>query len=197
VPVKKRTIAPTGTISKLAGVTESIQAPFALYYIQRIRYSSIDPDQARKIQDFEMRGFNCIPDPRVPNTVVVEIPTINSLVEEIANAGWDTSILEDASMVSINDQLGVQDLYQTYWADNAVSYTVNFDPDLYNYDAIGDALYRRIGALKGSTLFPERGFELPPYERQGKEKILALRGSQAVYGDGVDESCATGACPVR
>jgi ribonucleoside-triphosphate reductase len=144
-----------------------------------------------------MRGFNCIPDPRVPNTVVVEIPTINSLVEEIANAGWDTSILEDASMVSIEDQLKVQDMYQTLWSDNAVSYTVNFDPAVYDTSAISDALYARIGSLKGSTLFPERGFELPPYERQGKEKILALRGSQAVYGDGVDESCATGACPVR
>lgn len=198
VPVKKRAIAPTGTISKLAGVTESIQAPFALYYIQRIRYSSIDPDQAQKIQEFEMMGYNCIPDPRVPNTVVVEIPTENALVEELKALGLDPDvILEDASMVSIKDQLGVQDMYQTLWADNAISYTVNFDPKLNDYDAIGDALYARIGSLKGSTLFPERGFELPPYERYPKEKILALRGSQAVLGDGVDESCASGACPVR
>jgi ribonucleoside-triphosphate reductase len=103
-------------------------------------------------------------------------------------------------MVTISDQLGVQDMYQTYWSDNAVSYTVNFDPNLHDYDAIADALYRRIGSLKGSTLFPERGFELPPYERVGKEKILAQIGSQAVeaaQGDGVDESCASGACPVR
>lgn len=200
VPVKMRTVAPTGTISKLAGVTESIQAPFALYYIQRIRYSSIDPEQAKKIQDFEMRGYRVIPDPQVANTVVVEIPTINSLVDEVVTMGYDPSFLEDASMVTISDQLGVQDMYQTYWSDNAVSYTVNFDPNLYDYDAIADALYRRIGSLKGSTLFPERGFELPPYERVGKEKILAQIGSQAIeaaQGDGVDESCASGACPVR
>jgi ribonucleoside-triphosphate reductase len=200
VPVKMRTIAPTGTISKLAGVTESIQAPFALYYIQRIRYSSIDPDQIKKIQEFEMRGYRIVPDPRIENTVVVEIPTINNLVDEVIKMGYDPSFLEDASMVSIDDQLGVQDMYQTYWSDNAVSYTVNFDPKLYDYDGIADALYRRIGSLKGSTLFPERGFELPPYERVGKEKILAQIGSQAIeaaQGDGVDESCASGACPVK
>jgi adenosylcobalamin-dependent ribonucleoside-triphosphate reductase len=198
VPVKKRTIAPTGTISKLAGVTESIQAPFALYYIQRIRYSSIDPDQMKKIQDFEMKGYNVIPDPQVANTVIVEIPTINHLVTELEALGFNPdSYLQDASMVSINDQLGVQDMYQTLWADNAVSYTVNFDPHTNNIAVIEEALYKRIGSLKGTTLFPERGFELPPYSRVGKEKILALRGSQAVYGDGVDESCATGACPVR
>lgn len=198
VPVKKRTIAPTGTISKLAGVTESIQAPFALYYIQRIRYSMIDPAQKAKLDEFRSMGYKVIKDPQVANTEIVEIPTVNHMVQELEALGYDPdSYLEDASMVSLDDQLGVQDMYQTLWADNAVSYTVNFDPDLYDADAIGDALYRRIGALKGSTLFPERGFELPPYERQGKEKILALRGSQAVYGDGVDESCASGACPVR
>jgi ribonucleoside-triphosphate reductase len=107
-------------------------------------------------------------------------------------------ILEDASMVSINDQLGVQDMYQALWADNAVSYTVNFDPHVNNIAVISKALYHHIGSLKGTTLFPERGFELPPYSRVGKEKILALRASQAVVaGDGVDESCASGACPIR
>lgn len=198
VPVKKRTIAPTGTISKLAGVTESIQAPFALYYIQRIRYSTVDPDQAKRIREFEIDGYNVIPDPQVPNTMIVEIPTINDLVREAEAMGYDPdSYLEDASMVSLSDQLAVQDMYQTLWADNAVSYTVNFDPHTNNIVAIEAALYKRIGSLKGTTLFPERGFELPPYQRVGKQKILALRGSQGVFGDGVDESCASGACPVR
>lgn len=196
VPVKKRTIAPTGTISKLAGVTESNQAPFALYYIQRIRYSSIDPSQAMRLAEFAADGYKLVDDPQVPNTVIVEIPTINSLVDEITAMGYDPSFLEDASMVSIEDQLGVQDMYQTLWADNAVSYTVNFDPSRYGVHDIANALYHSIGSLKGTTLFPERGFELPPYERMGKEKILALRGSQAV-GDGVDENCASGACPIR
>lgn len=196
VPVKKRCIAPTGTISKLAGVTESVQAPFALYYIQRIRYSDIDPSQKEKLEEFRMQGYNVIPDPRVSNTMIVEIPTINQIVNEARVL----DILEDASMVSIEDQLGVQDMYQTLWADNAVSYTVNFDPYQYDTTDISEALYRRLGSLKGSTLFPERGFELPPYSRVGKEKILAQIGSQAVIaatGDGVDESCASGACPVR
>lgn len=197
VPVKTRTIAPTGTISKLAGVTESIQAPFALYYIQRIRYSVIDPDQKLKLDLYRMQGYNVVKDPQVENTEIVEIPTINSLVDEIAGYGYDTSFLEDASMVSIDDQLGVQDMYQTLWTDNAVSYTVNFDPQVYGTSAIAAALYRHIGALKGSTLFPERGYELPPYQRVDREKILALRGSQAVLGDGVNETCASGACPVR
>jgi ribonucleoside-triphosphate reductase len=199
VPVKKRTVAPTGTISKLAGVTESIQAPFALYYIQRIRFSTIDPDQALRLREFELDGYNVVDDPQVPNTRIVEIPTVNGLIKELEDMGLNPDeILEDASMVSINDQLGVQDMYQALWADNAVSYTVNFDPHVNNIAVISKALYHHIGSLKGTTLFPERGFELPPYSRVGKEKILALRASQAVVaGDGVDESCASGACPIR
>ena len=42
-PVKARTIAPTGTIAKLPGVTEGIHPIYAQHFVQRIRYSNDDP----------------------------------------------------------------------------------------------------------------------------------------------------------
>lgn len=195
VPVKSRTVAPTGTIAKLPGRTEGIHPAFARYFIRRIRYSTIDPDQANKIQEFFDQGYNIVTDPNTPNTDVVEIPMVEVLVSELEAMGIDPEILETVDEISITDQLEVQRMYQELWADNAVSYTASFDPNVYGEAVLADIVKPFLGVLKGTTAFPERGFVLPPYERMGKAQFEALRGSQV--GSSVDEDCATGACPVR
>jgi ribonucleoside-triphosphate reductase len=198
VPVKSRTVAPTGTIAKLPGESESIQAIFAKYYIQRIRYSTVDPRQNDKIAEYRHLGYNVVPDTSTPNTMVVEIPVKHQLLEEIERRGIDPSVIEDASQISLGNSLAVQEMYQTLWADNAVSYTINFDPRLVSEDAIAKTLLPYLSTLKGTTMFPERGYELPPMERISEDVYNALRGNLAdFYGDGVAESCLTGACPVR
>lgn len=198
VPVKTRTIAPTGTISKLPGVNgEGIHPVFAKYYIQRIRFSPVDPDQAAQLEDYKIRGFNVLEDPVRSNTMVVEIPMKATLLQRLEDLGRDTDVLEDASEISFGDMLRVQRMYQTYWADNAVSFTVNVNPTATSHTEISRIMRRFLDTLKGSTVFPERGYELAPYERVPREIFEALRGSEAVFGDAVDESCANGACPVR
>jgi adenosylcobalamin-dependent ribonucleoside-triphosphate reductase len=199
VPVKKTCVAPTGSISKLPGVNgEGIHPLFARYYIQRIRFSTVDADQLLQLQKYRNEGYNVLPDPMVPNTMVVEIPMKSSLLEKIEKMGWDESILEDAHEISLEDLLSVQEMYQMYYADNAVSFTVNLNPLAYSPERLGRELQPFLGTLKGSTIFPERGYALAPYERVGKDVWEALRGSQAVVaGDAVDEDCTTGACPVR
>lgn len=196
VPVKSTTVAPTGTIAKLAGRTEGIHPVFAKWFIRRIRYSTVDADQNRKVEEYLSQGYNVVLDPNVPNTMVVEIPTKESLVEELETMGIDPSILEDASEIPFSSFLEVQKMYQTYWADNAVSYTINVRPERYNVPEVMEILRPFLGTLKGTTVFPERGYELAPYERVGEADFVRLRGSQAV-SDSVDDSCQTGACPVR
>ncbi|TMZ61644.1 hypothetical protein EMG21_29840 [Klebsiella pneumoniae] len=92
--------------------------------------------------------------------------------------------------------LEVQALYQKYWANNAVSYTANFDPEKYDVNDIMDAITHVGGRVKGATMFPEQGFVQPPYERITRAEYEAYgNGSVA---DSVDENCATGgACPVK
>ena len=199
VPVKTRTIAPTGTISKLApNTSESIQAIFAKYYIQRIRYSTVDANQAEKIAEYRQMGYNVVPDVATPNTMVVEIPVKHQLVDELEARGIHPSVLEDSSQIDMEHSLAVQEMYQRQWADNAVSYTINFDPKMYSPEKIEKILMPFISTLKGTTMFPERGYDLPPMERISEATYNALRGNLSdFYGDGVDESCSTGACPVR
>lgn len=201
VPVKSRTIAPTGSIAKLPGEPEGIGPVFARYYIQRIRFSEIDPAQAAKIEQYRSEGYNVVTDPATPYTQVVEIPTKNKLVSELEEMGINPFVLEDASEVEFEDHLRVQQMYQIYWADNAVSYTVNVNPNQYSVEEVSRTLRPFLGTLKGTTVFPNKGYELAPLERVPESDFARLRGSERALGvslgDGVDPDCATGACPVR
>lgn len=198
-PVKLTTVAPTGTIAKLAGRSEGIHPVYARFFIRRIRYSTVDPAQSAKIEEYLSQGYRVVPDVATPYTMVVEIPTKEALVEELEKLGIDPRYLEDASEISLENHLRVQEMYQTYWADNAVSYTVNLDTDVVSQGYLAKVLQPFLNTLKGTTIFPEKGYELAPYERIDESRYFALRGSHGAteVSDSVDLDCASGACPVR
>ncbi|MFF9481419.1 ribonucleoside-triphosphate reductase, adenosylcobalamin-dependent [Streptomyces sp. NPDC014733] len=195
VPIKTRVIAPTGTISKLAGASgEGIHAPFADFFVRRIRFSALEPTEAAKIEEYKQAGYHVEPCAYAANTMVVAIPTKDPLVDRV----MDPSYVQHAGMLSIEDMLSVQALYQEFWADQAVSYTVNVDPAKYEPLELAQMLKRWLPHLKGTTVFPEMSFEQPPYERVSKDEYerqvadLGIESSDTSY----DEICASGACPV-
>ncbi|MGW6624257.1 ribonucleoside-triphosphate reductase, adenosylcobalamin-dependent [Nocardia sp. NPDC055002] len=200
IPVKRRTIAPTGTVSKLAGVSEGIHPIFAPYFIRRIRLSRLDPRQVETIAQYEADGFlveDCVYDSS-GNTAVVSIATKDILlqaVEDIYGEERARELVESASDLTINQHLAVQALYQRDWADNAVSYTVNFDPKTATPDDIANAIYNWGQQIKGTTLFPEASMAQSPYEKLTKEEFDAALAK--AVADGVDENCANGSCPIR
>lgn len=198
VPVKKRTMAPTGTIAKGPGVTEGAHPPFAKYFIRRIRFSIVDPEQWETCMDYANRGFLVEPDAVAAETMVVSIPTKDILLDEVA-AIWGSELAEELVQspqeLTLQDMFNVQAMYQDCWADNAVSYTANIDPQKYSVADLTQLLTEYGPELKGSTVFPELSFVQAPYERLTKEEFEAFEVSET--NDSVDENCATGACPVR
>ena len=198
VPVKTRTVAPTGTIAKLPGVSEGIHPIFSQYFIRRIRFSDIDPDQWNQALEYSSKGYHIEPCQYAPSTTVVEIPTKDSLLEAVEKIHGEKAaeeIVQSAADLTLDDMLRMQELYQSLWADNAVSYTANVDPGKYTVSALMDTLIRFGGKLKGVTVFPEMSRPQAPYERITKEQFEAFEATQTA--DGVDEECASGACPVR
>jgi len=197
VPVKLRTVAPTGTIAKMPGVSEGIHPIFAKYFIRRIRFSTIDPDQRETALEYAAKGYKVEKDQYADNTVVVEIPTKDTLLAEVEAIHGEEAedIVQSAADLTLEEMLRVQALYQEYWADNAVSFTANVNPDKYTVDDVVNVL-REIGpSLKGATIFPEQSMPQAPYERLSKEAYETATAKQ--IADGVDEECANGACPVR
>lgn len=195
VPVKLTTVAPTGTIAKLAGRTEGIHPPYAKYFIRRVRYSAIDPDQSRKIDEFRLLGYDVEEDIYTPNTMVVSFPTKESLVAELQALGIPEYYLESVDEISLENMLNVQKMYQTYYADNAVSFTVNVPAGQYEVNEVAKTLMPFLPVLKGTTMMVDESREQAPYERITREEFEA--SGRMEVNDSYDESCASGACPVK
>ncbi|AXH48822.1 ribonucleotide reductase [Mycobacterium phage Steamy] len=195
VPVKKRTIAPTGTVAKLAGVSEGIHPIFSKYFLRRIRFNEGSDSSA--LGELLGQGYEVEPDLFAPNTAVVTIPTMDTLVQAVVDRyGRDgEELVESASDLTLTQLFAFQALYQTCWADNAVSFTANVDPNAYTASDVWSALDRFSGLIKGSTIFPEASFPQAPYERITKQQYETA-AAKAVE-DGVDENCANGACPIK
>ncbi|MFM9367564.1 ribonucleoside-triphosphate reductase, adenosylcobalamin-dependent [Streptomyces sp. Da 82-17] len=194
-PIKTRVIAPTGTTSKLAGASgEGIHAPFATYFLRRIRFSMVEPSEVRQVEEYRLKGYKVEPCIYAANTAVVEIPTKDPLLEQVL----DPSYVQHAGQLSLRDMLAVQKLYQECWADQAVSYTASIDPERYSTEDVELVLREFMPDLKGSTLFPEFSRSQAPYERLTKEEYeaevtrLGIETADTSY----DEICASGACPV-
>jgi ribonucleoside-triphosphate reductase len=194
-PIKKRVNAPTGSTSKLAGVSgEGIHVPFGDYFIHRIRFSDLEPSEVAQVEEYRRKGYRVVPCQYAANTSVVEIPTKDSLLAELEFPEY----FQHAGDLTIRDMLEVQRLYQKYWADQAVSYTVNVDPTLYTPEGLAGILAEYLPDLKGTTVFPEMSMPQSPYERIAFEeyKARAEEVGIEVTDTGFDESCASGACPV-
>lgn len=200
VPVKTRTVAPTGTIAKMPGVSEGIHPIFAKYFLRRIRFSKLDPAQMATVKDYEDRGFGVEDCLYAPETSVVSIPTKDILMAEVAERFGEEradEIVESADDLSVEDMLAFQAMYQEYWADNAVSYTVNLTADDYTPEELSEHITYFGPDLKGMTVFPEAGMPQSPYERISKADYALYEYWQQSVADGVDEACANGGCPIK
>ncbi|XVU30552.1 ribonucleoside-triphosphate reductase, adenosylcobalamin-dependent [Actinoplanes sp. CA-054009] len=215
VPVKWTTIAPTGSIAKLAGRTEGIHPVFAKFFIRRVRFSTVDPDQVAQVAKYASQGYAVQDDPQAANTVVVSFPTEEMLMGEVRALGLDPDYLvESADELSLTALLNAQRVYQGAYATNAVSFTANIPAEAHQNEALSrgewvmpaptEARLLSVMAemrpflphLKGTTLMVDGTRPLAPYQRLTPEQWETAR-PWAVIGDSVDEECANGACPIR
>jgi ribonucleoside-triphosphate reductase len=194
-PIKNTTMAPTGTIAKLSGDTEGAQTPYAKWFWRLIRFSTIN--QAEKIQEFIDLGYrveDCI---YSANTKVLYFPTKEKLVAEVEALGYDADeIVESQDELTLEDMLAFQEMYQTNYADNSISYTANVPEGKYSVDQVMDIIRPFLPKLKGTTIMVDGTRPQAPYIRLTKAEYEAIAGPKSVE-DSTDEDCATGACPVR
>ena len=136
--IKMTSIKPSGTVSLLAGATPGIHFPQSRFYIRRIRFSK----DSKLLPPIIAAGFPVEPSVTQPETtVVVEFPID-------AGAGIRTE-----NSMSMWEQLSFAAYLQKYWADNQVSCTVTFDPEL-EKDQLAPALQYFQYQLKGISFLP-------------------------------------------
>lgn len=195
-PVKVTTVAPTGTIAKLPGVTEGIHPIYARFFERRVRFSLADPDQYEAVQRSWRQGLHvetCIYD-QSGNTAVVVYPTKDKLVAEVEAMGYPAYYVQAADEISVDDMLAFQAMYQREYADNAVSFTVNV-PEGLDVETTADTIARWLPQLKGTTVMVDGSRPQAPYTRITEAEYEAA--VVKMIEDGTDEECASGSCPVR
>ncbi|WP_246041143.1 ribonucleoside-triphosphate reductase, adenosylcobalamin-dependent [Streptomyces cadmiisoli] len=194
-PIKVTTVAPTGSIAKLPGVPEGDQAIYGRYFKRRIRFSAVDPEQMAQVKAYEAEGYlveDCV---YAANTKVVTIPTKDTLVAEMEARGLDSDIVESQDQISAAESIAFQAMYQTCYADNAISHTVNITEGSITASELRETLIKYLPQLKGTTIMVDSSRPQSPYERITREEYEAatVKG----IADSIDLECATGACPIR
>lgn len=183
------TVKPSGTISLLNGSSPGVHAPHAPYYIRRTRIAKNDPMAAAMMEagvPFEEDVYD-----KSGHTWVFSFPT----KAPHAKTSKTTE--------TVREQFQRQADVQAYWADNAVSATLNFDPNK-DREELASCLREFVPRLKSTSCLPSsHGYAQAPYEecsREEYEKMYALINHEHPLVNGGDievESCESGVCPIR
>lgn len=193
-PIKVTTCAPTGTIAKLPGETEGIQSVIAKYFIRRVNFSTLDPIQAAALAEYTKKGYTIEDSAYTPNTKVVSFYVKDPIIDKVIAAGYNEEIVEVASEIDLEDMLAVQAMIQEEFADNAISFTINFDKDKKRVGDLIRALKIFGPRLKGTTMMPTiSNRPQMPYEAITKEQYLAAKITEVGQ---VEADCING-CPVK
>ena len=195
-PIKKTTVAPTGTISNIPGTPSGIQPLYAPFYRRRVRYSNSDAELQRILEQGNYESVE--PAVNEPNTTVVSYICRDIMVDRVSErlGSYEKAVelIESQFDLQVSDFLKVQALVQREFADNAVSITINVDPEEVSAQQLRELLMLYLPELKGVTIFPEMSRPQSPLERISRDEYE--NASVQISGN-YEEDCASGACPVR
>ena len=191
--IKLTTVKPSGTLSLLPGVTPGCHPAYARYMIRRIRISSNHPlVQVCKDHGYHVEYQQNFDGSEDFGTVVVSFPFRHP----------DHAVL--AKDVTAIQQLETVKWLQEVWSDNSVSCTVYYRkeelPEIRKYLKKN---YKQNHKSLSFLLHNEHGFKQAPLEEITEEQYNALVANTRTItaiseaNIGLDDDCATGACPIR
>lgn len=185
-PIKCTTVAPTGTIAKLAGTTEGVQPVFATHFIRRIRFAENDSNIPK-----EYPQEPCL---YTKGTTVVSVPCMDPVIERLNGQGH---LVVDSYDLHPERLLRLQAIIQEHYSDNAISVTVNVKPDQISKEDLTGLILTYLPRLKGMTLFPEKSRPQSPYEKITEDQYWALASRSALETMQADVDQCVGACPIK
>jgi adenosylcobalamin-dependent ribonucleoside-triphosphate reductase len=196
-PVKVTTVAPTGSVAKLPGVSEGIHPIFARWFERRVRFSKRDERQFQTVMEAMAKGFEVEDDQYDASgmTAVVVYPTEDILLSQVRSLGLPDEVVQSQDELLVYEMLEVQKCYQENWADNAVSYTLNIPEGSCSEAGLSVALAKYLPSLKGTTVMVDASRPQAPYTRITREQYESSIAT--TIEDSTDEECRSGACPIR
>jgi adenosylcobalamin-dependent ribonucleoside-triphosphate reductase len=190
--IKVTAIAPNGTISQLRGTQPGLHPVLARYAWRRVRYTFGDP----RISEALDRGLMVEPCIYASNTAVVRYPLRDVILDN-----HPEELIEQASDVSLNDQLAVLAFVTAFFTSgndgNAVSFTANLDREAIGTVTNAETIIEQwLPHVKGLTVFPAMSRPQSPYEVISRDEYEAAAAGLDYTGTAEIE-CANGACPIK
>jgi hypothetical protein len=212
-PVTVTTVKPSGTISKLFGLTEGAHLPARAQYLRWVQFKGVrdpssgawTPDSDPLLADYEARGYPLRTLTSFPGMTIVGFPT----VPLIMRLGLEDRLVT-ASEATPAEQYQWLRLLERHWIGaeqgNQVSYTLKLFTDRHDLAAFRQIVLREQPEVRCCAILPTRpdhalGYEYLPEEEIDADAFAALVAviDAAEAREAVDMAhlqCASGVCPI-
>lgn len=207
-PHTDTTVKPSGTISKLFGLTEGWHLPSMLWYLRWVQFSLNNP----MVEEYRKQGYPIQELKKYRNTAIIGFPTV-PLIATIMPADK----IVTAAQATPEQQYKWLMLGEKYWlrgvdengqpltpdTGNQISYTLKYDPKRVTYKDFRKTVLEYQSKVRCCSIMPQE--EQSSYEYLPEQPV-----AQAIYNDIVSKikqamredigrehlDCGAGGCPV-
>ncbi len=196
-------IAPTGTISKLFGLTEGAHLPAMACYLRWVQFRDDDP----LIKKYADMGYPSRVLKQYAGHTIVGFPTKLAIAD--VGMGDELVLAGDATM---HDQFRWVQLLERFWIEgdepghygNQISYTLKYRPEQVGFKEFRSVILEYQPLVRTCSVMPQiddAAYEYQPEQRidQARYDEMMLRIKDATAEPPVsleDVDCQSGACPV-
>jgi adenosylcobalamin-dependent ribonucleoside-triphosphate reductase len=206
VPHTDTTIKPSGTVSKLFGLTEGWHLPAMLWYMRWVQFSVNDP----LVETYKAKGYPVQELKQYKNTVIVGFPTTPAICDlgmnQIVTAGEATPeqqyqwlMLGEKYWIRGVDEAG-EPLPDT---GNQISYTLKYTPKKVTYKEFAATIRNFQSRVKCCSIMEQEGEgsyeylpEQPVTKAEYEDTVRRITEAVAEDVDKTHVDCASGACPI-
>jgi adenosylcobalamin-dependent ribonucleoside-triphosphate reductase len=216
VPHTMTTIKPSGSVSKLFGLTEGWHLPSMLHYLRWVQYRSDDP----LIGEYEALGYPVRTLEIYKGNTIVGFPTAPTITEldgiepHLVTAG-DASMEEQFAWLRLGERFWLEGFDVAEHLDdrkarpsygNQISYTLKYRPDGISFASFEQMLRRYQPMVRACSVMPQSedltAYEYLPEQPVSKAEFEGI--ARAIQRSSLSEDigrehldCSTGACPIE
>lgn len=209
MPHTLRCVKPSGSVSKLTGITEGAHLPAMREYLRWVQFRNDDP----LVKVYKDANYPIQHLATYSGTTIVGFPTVPLICTlEMEDA------LVTASEATPEEQYSWLRLLEKWWIrgmeedgetpleerGNSVSYTLKYDPKELSFEKFKDTLLKGQSTIRCCSIMPKTdttAYEYVPEQSLTKHEFELI--SQAIIDQEVEEDinfehldCSSGACPI-
>lgn len=197
------TIAPTGTLSVIAGVSSGIEPLFGLYYVKDLSSGTIGEGKLTVLNEHLLARLIDMNMPQEQIDMIIEHlkakGTLQGIEMHITPDLQEVfNIFKVASDINPMDHIRMQAAFQKY-TDNAVSKTINFNNDVTEQEILEAVIGAWKMDCKGLTIYRDGSRDSQPLTKGSTPSKAHLENLEEIPASVdlniLDEMCMT--CPAR